>query len=111
MERRAFRLRILPGTETDYEARHQAVYEDLLRAFQEVGIKTYSIFRDGTTLFAYMEVDGFESAMRKLDEHPANTRWQEFMSDILIRDEHGQTMQLLPEVFHFQSDVDVYDEN
>ena len=98
----SFKLTIRPGAEEEYRRRHQAVDPDLLQAFREVGVKTYSIFMDGTTLFAYMEVDDFDAAMRALDSHPANIRWQAFMSDILIADEAGQILQVLPEVFHFQ---------
>ncbi len=99
----SFKLAVRPGFEEEYRRRHQAVYPDLLQAFREVGVATYSIFMDGTTLFAYMEVDDFDGAMRTLDRHPANIRWQAFMSDILMADEHGRTMQVLPEVFHFQA--------
>lgn len=98
----SFKLAVRPGFEEDYRRRHEAVYPDLLQAFRELGVKTYSIFMDGTTLFAYMEVEDFDTAMRALERHPANIRWQAFMADILIAGEDGRTMEILPEVFHFE---------
>ena len=103
MGRFGFKLTIQPGAEEEYLLRHQTVYPELLQAFREVGIKTYSIFMDGLTLFAYMEVDDFETAMETLNKHPANIKWQKFMSDILIKDASGLTMQVLPEVFFFKA--------
>ncbi|MCL6625497.1 L-rhamnose mutarotase [Alicyclobacillus shizuokensis] len=101
MQRRAFKLRIREGTAEEYVRRHQAVHEDLLRVFESVGIKTYSIFMDGNILYAYMEAEDLDSAIKSIEEHPANIRWQKYMSDILIADHEGRTMVPLPEVFHF----------
>lgn len=99
----AFRLTIRPGTEEEYVKRHQEVYPDLLQAFKEVGVQTYRIYLDGCNLFAYMEVDDFASVASFLSDCSANIRWQNFMSDILVRNEHGETMEPLREVFHFES--------
>lgn len=57
----------------------------------------------GNTLFAYMEVNDFTEAMRILSNHPANKKWQEYMADILMTDEQGHSMQVIPEVFHFHA--------
>lgn len=103
MPRLSFKLTIRPGSQEEYRSRHKKVYPELLQAFREVGIHTYSIYMHGTTLYAYMEVRDFESAMEQLDAHPANIKWQEMMSDILIPNEKGEIMESLPEVFHFES--------
>lgn len=103
MSRHSFKLRIREGSQEEYRKRHQMVYPELLQAFQEAGISTYSIYMDGTTLYAYMEVEEFDSAMKHLDSHPANLKWQEMMADILIPNAKGETMEPLPEVFHFES--------
>ncbi|MDQ0338700.1 L-rhamnose mutarotase [Caldalkalibacillus uzonensis] len=103
MERVAFVLRIREKDQQEYIKRHQAVYPELLRAFEDVGIKTYSIFMDGGTLFAYMEVENFNEAMAKLERHEANIRWQKYMSDLLIQHHDGGTIKVIPEVFHFEA--------
>ncbi|WP_053958240.1 L-rhamnose mutarotase [Sulfobacillus thermosulfidooxidans] len=101
MQRVGFVLKIHPGTEKEYQIRHQHVYPELLRAFKAVGIQTYSIFMYGNTLFAYMEVSDFTEAMQILSSHPTNKKWQEYMADILMTDEQGNSMHIIPEVFHF----------
>ncbi|MCY0888283.1 MAG: L-rhamnose mutarotase [Alicyclobacillaceae bacterium] len=101
MKRIGFKLRIRPGTEAEYKERHKAVYPELLSAFEDYGIQSYSIFMDGTTLFGYIEADDPEAALRALDENLANRRWQQYMSDILLADERGVTLCPLEEVFYF----------
>ncbi len=101
--RYGFKLAIRPGTEAEYDRRHQAVFPELLDVFRRAGIKTYSIFRDGTTLFAYMEVEDFDRAMALIEQSEANRRWQTYMQDLLIPVESGHMSWPLPEVFHFSS--------
>lgn len=103
MERVSFVLNIRPEDRDEYIKRHEAVYPELLQAFGEVGISTYSIFLHEGTLFAYMEVEDYRKAMDTLAEHPANKRWQAYMSDLLIVNEHGSTSRDIPEVFHYHS--------
>jgi L-rhamnose mutarotase len=102
MERVGFLLKIDSKDQQEYIKRHQAVYPELLQAFQEVGISTYSIFMHEEYLFAYMEVENYQEAMKKLDENEANQRWQWFMSDLLKKHNNGQTTLEIPEVFHFE---------
>ena len=105
MERIGFSLHIRPGSEQIYQKRRQQVYPELLAAFREVVIHTYSIFMQGTTLFAYMEIHDFGQAMPShgtFGPTPSQSKMaQAFMSDILVTDEEGQSMCPLPEVFHF----------
>lgn len=102
MERVGFILKIDRKDQKEYIKRHQAVYPELLQAFQEVGISTYSIFMHDEYLFAYMEVEDYQQAMEKLSQNEANQRWQSFMSDMLIKHHNGQTTLEIPEVFHFE---------
>jgi L-rhamnose mutarotase len=99
--RHAFKLRINPGSEAEYERRHQAVFPELLEVFRQAGVRSYSIFRDGTTLFAYMEVDDLAKAMAMIQESEANARWQRYMADILVPLDTGNLSEDLPEVFYF----------
>jgi L-rhamnose mutarotase len=103
MQRVSFMLKIREEDQQEYIKRHQSVYPELLQAFKEVGIKTYSIFMEGGNLFAYMEVEDFAEAMKALHHHEANLRWQEFMSDLLIPHHEGETIKVISEVFHFES--------
>ncbi|WP_308636042.1 L-rhamnose mutarotase [Paenibacillus silvisoli] len=102
MQRVSFVLQIDESNREEYIKRHEQVDPELLQAFREVGIHTYSIFLDGGRLFAYMEVEDFDYAMAELGSHPANIRWQQFMSDLLIKHHEDTTVKVIPEVFHFK---------
>jgi len=104
MARHFFKLQCLPGTEAEYVERHKRVYPDLLEAFRRVGIRSYSIFMQENRLYAYMEVDDFDAAMKALATDPANVRWQEYMKDILVPiGKDGSMMDVVDnEVFYFE---------
>lgn len=51
MPRAAFRLRIKPGKESEYDIAHRNVWPALLARLKEVGISNYSIFRREQDLF------------------------------------------------------------
>ncbi|WP_165822306.1 L-rhamnose mutarotase [Paenibacillus montanisoli] len=106
MQRVSFVLQIDESSRDEYIRRHEMVDPELLQAFREVGIRSYSIFLDGGRLFAYMEVEDFEHAMAELSGQPANIRWQQFMSDLLIKHHEDSTLKVIPEVFHFTSAVE-----
>ncbi|SDW49012.1 L-rhamnose mutarotase [Paenibacillus sp. CF384] len=104
MQRVSFVLQIDERNREAYIERHRNVDPELLKAFGEVGIRTYSIFIDGGKLFAYMEVEDFEQAMQTLSTHPANVRWQQFMADLLVKHEDGNIVREIAEVFHYSGD-------
>jgi L-rhamnose mutarotase len=102
MQRIAFTMRIKPGTEEEYRRRHQSVWPELLADLKRAGCQNYSIYLRGTELFAYMEVDDFQRYLEKMAASQASERWEEHMSDILIREINSTTgfPYVLPEVFH-----------
>ena len=102
MQRIAFTMRIKPGTEEEYRRRHQQVWPDLLADLKRAGCKNYSIYLRDTELFAYMEVDDFQRYLEIMAASQASEHWEEYMSDILIRETDTATgfPHVLPEVFH-----------
>ena len=60
--RRAFRMAVTPGHESEYIRRHQPIWPDLEATLLAYGVRTYSIFLDSatSTLFAYVEFDSVE---------------------------------------------------
>lgn len=102
MQRIAFLMRIAPGTEEDYERRHQSVWPEMLAELKAAGCHNYSIFRDGLHLFAYLEVDDLDRYRAYLAESDVAARWEAHMSDILIREVDPATNfpPVLPEIFH-----------
>jgi L-rhamnose mutarotase len=102
MGRRAFCLTIRPGMEEEYDRRHREVWPELLELLKECGVRNYSIFRSGLSLFGYMEKDGCcDEAFNRMDVHPIQQRWYNYMSDVLVRD-GDKGMNDLNEVFHLE---------
>ena len=102
MQRVAFLMRIVPGTEEEYERRHQQAWPEMLAELKAAGCHNYSIYRDGLQLFGYLEVDDLDRYRSYLAESEVAARWEAQMSDILIRavDPATSFPPLLPEVFH-----------
>ena len=103
MPRTAFRLRIKPGKEEEYEAAHKNVWPALLAKLKEVGISKYSIFRRDQDLFLFMHVQDFDAAWRALDQDPTNLHWQQEMSKLFEPVpglKPGEKFAMMKEVFY-----------
>jgi L-rhamnose mutarotase len=74
MSHYAWVLEILPGYEDEYKKRHDEIWPDLVAEIRVAGIRNYSIFRHGLTLFGYFETDDLDHAIRLLTEGEANQR-------------------------------------
>jgi L-rhamnose mutarotase len=107
MQRTAFVMTIQPGTETEYERRHRQVWAEMLAELRAAGAQSYSIFRQGTRLFAYLEVEDLTRYQRYLAGSTIAATWETYMSDILIREVDPATAfpPLLPEVFHLEKET------
>ncbi|WP_339315863.1 L-rhamnose mutarotase [Paenibacillus sp. FSL R10-2734] len=101
MEHVSFLLQIDPKQEKEYFQRHEMVYPELEAAFSQVGIERYHIYYHEGTLFAYMAVVNYEEAMKALETHPANIKWQAYMSDLLVPWENGQNAKVIREAYRF----------
>ena len=68
---------IRPERIAEYETLHAAPWPGVLAAIERANIRNYSIFRHGTTLFAYYEHVGEDYAadMATLAEDPETRRW------------------------------------
>ncbi len=102
MQRIAFLMSIKPGTEEEYSRRHQAIWPEMVAELRAAGAHNYSIFRAGTTLFAYLEVEDLARYRAALASSEIAARWEAYMQDILIRAVDPITLfpALLPEQFH-----------
>jgi L-rhamnose mutarotase len=103
MQHVSFVLKIDPKDMDAYKKRHEKVDPELERKFSDVGIHRYHIFFHEGTLFAYMEVENFDAAMRQLADDPSNLKWQHYMSDMLQAWEDGSMVRTIPEMYRFVS--------
>jgi len=103
MQRVAFLLELKPeASPAEYKRRHDQIWPEMSAALREAGMRNYSIFRHGTQLVAYCEVDDWQETLRRLDASDVNKRWQEYMSDILEVpiDPTTGSFYVLEEMFH-----------
>lgn len=100
----AFRMKVNPGSEQEYEKRHNPIWPELEKVLKEHGCNTYTIFLDPKTqdLFAYAEIDSLETwqAVAKTD---VCQRWWKHMGDIMPSNpDHSPVASELVEVFHIE---------
>ncbi len=102
MPRIAFKMKLHPGRETEYQRRHDALWPELETLLKETGISDYSIFLDEKTLdlFGVLKIE----APGKLDDlprQPVMQKWWAYMADIMeTNPDHSPVSIPLVEVFH-----------
>jgi L-rhamnose mutarotase len=102
MIRKAFVMSVHPGSEAEYEHRHNAISPELLRVLKVHGVSNYSIFLDPGTrqLFAYVEIENEErwAAIAGTDEC---RRWWQYMAELMPHNADSSPVSVaLEEVFH-----------
>lgn len=98
-------INLKPGRIASYEEIHGAVWPEVLELIHRHNLRNYSIFRHGSTLFAYFEYVGedFDADMQAIAADPVNQEWwgltepmQEPVADRLP----GEWWKTIPEVWH-----------
>ncbi len=90
MQTVAFRTKLKPGKEADYDEQHAVIPADLDKALRESGVHSWRIWRDGRDLFHVVEVDDYQAMRAFLEDHPANIPWQAQMGELLeIKDDYS----------------------
>lgn len=83
MARVGFKMQLQPGNEVEYKRRHGEIWPELAHVLHETGISNYSIFRDGLTLFGYLEIDD----VAKMDDVPKQEivqKWWAHMEPLMV---------------------------
>lgn len=104
MKRVAFKMKLKPGFEAEYERRHAALWPELAQALREAGISDYSIFLDPETLTLFAvqkQAEGSTAAV--LPDHPAVKRWWAYMAPLMeVNPDNSPVCGPLREVFHLE---------
>jgi L-rhamnose mutarotase len=102
MTRYAWVLEVRPGYEEEYVRRHQEIWPEMVEALRSAGMRNYSIFRHGLTLFGYFETDDLQKTQEYLAGDATNQRWSEWMDPIMKVDIDPSTEfpYLLPLQWH-----------
>ncbi len=80
MTRYAWVLEVRPGYEDEYKKRHDEIWPEMLETLTKAGVRNYSIFRHGLTLFGYFETDDLAAMQAYLRDDPVNARWGRMMA-------------------------------
>ena len=83
MGQHAWVLEVRPGYEEEYKKRHDEIWSDMVDALRKAGVRKYSIFRHGLTLFGYFETDDLKKTIDTLAEDPVNARWGQSMAPLM----------------------------
>jgi L-rhamnose mutarotase len=75
-QRTGFVLNVRPDRIGEYVEAHRHVWPEMLDALRGAGIRNYTIFRAGESVFGYFEADDLEAADRFLAAQEVSTRWQ-----------------------------------
>jgi L-rhamnose mutarotase len=84
MQKYAFKMRLNPGMEAEYQRRHDEIWPELVTLLKQAGVSDYSIYldRDTNTLFGVLwRTD--DHKMDDLPNHPVMKRWWAHMADIM----------------------------
>jgi L-rhamnose mutarotase len=102
MIRKAFRMSVYEGQESEYERRHNPIWQELADTLRASGVSSYSIFLDRETgdLFAYAEIDN-EERWQAIARTEICRRWWHHMRDVMPSNpDDSPVSHPLVEVFH-----------
>ena len=100
----AFKMKLLPGFEEEYERRHREIWPELSQMLKENGIKDYFIYLDKetSTLFAIQTVTGAGSS-QSLGSTALVQKWWAYMADIMETNPDNSPVSVpLKEVFNLE---------
>ena len=80
----AFKMKLIPGFEDEYEKRHREIWPELANLLKNSGVLDYSIYldRETSTLFAVQRVRGIKSS-QSLGDREIVQKWWKYMADIM----------------------------
>jgi L-rhamnose mutarotase len=102
LTRKAFKMRLYPGWEKEYQKRHDEIWPEMVQELSQAGIHDYTIFLDWEThtLFAFQKLEENHTA-NDLPNRDVVKRWWDYMKDIMETNSDGSPVTTdLEEVFH-----------
>ena len=100
MARVGFVMQLKPGNEAVYKQKHDEIWPEMVDTLHRFGIRNYSIFRRGLTLYAYYESDD-PSRTSGQRHDPVVQRWWKMMEPYMEYNPDGTPWsEPIEEVFH-----------
>ena len=103
--RKAFRMSVNAGQESEYERRHNPIWRELEETLVRHGVRRYSIFLDPATrdLFAYAEIES-EERWAAIAATEVCRRWWRHMKEVMpANPDDSPVSSALREVFHIEA--------
>jgi L-rhamnose mutarotase len=75
--------KVKPGRRNDYLHLHATIWPELERLLRAAGVRTYTIYLWGDTVFSHMEVDDYDLLIERFGRDPVGERWEEQFADVL----------------------------
>ena len=99
------RIRVRPEAIDEYERLHAEPWPGVLEQIRRSNIRNYTIYRDGTDLFAYFEYVGadFAADMAAMAKDPETQRWwalTDAMQEPFPDRQRGAWWKTIEEIFH-----------
>ena len=101
MVRMAWMMKLKPGNEAIYKQKHDEIWPEMLENMKRDGVRSFSIYRNGLDLFAYMERDSAPDPEARPPE--LTWRWWEMMAPYMETNVDFSPVQYpVEEMFHFE---------
>ena len=101
--RRAFTMRLKPGSFDEYKKYHDNIWPELVREIEKSGIAQITTFENEMQLFLYSEIYD-EKGWDKLWNSKIHDKWAESMEPLMqFRDDGKVDAGPLREIFHLQT--------
>ena len=104
MIRKAFRMRVHPEAQEEYERRHNPIWRELEETLVAHGVRNYSIYLDpeASDLFAYAEIES-DAQWEAIASTEICRRWWHHMRDVMPSNpDSSPVSRTLREVFHLE---------
>lgn len=106
MIRRAFTMRLKPGSLAEYKRNHDNVWPDLVAEIERSGIAQITTFQRGLDLFLFSEIHD-AGAWNRLWTSPIHRRWAKLMQPLMhLNDDGIVDAGELTEIFHLETNAD-----
>ncbi len=103
MRRFGQHAQLKPECVEEYKKLHAAVWQDVLKTIHECNLRNYSIFLQGTDLFAYFEYigDDYEADMARMEADPVTREWWKHTKPCFINHDKNIYYSDMEEIFHY----------
>lgn len=95
MSKKAIKMTLYSGAETEYQKRHDELWPEVRKMLKEHGVLSYSIFLDpeSNALFGYLEIED-EEKWKQVSNTEINRKWWAYMKDLMETNPDGSPISV-----------------